>query len=93
MFSRCGVWNRVELEKNIGKIQKIRVPKVSEILPFFLLFIIFPPHLFLNFHGIQEVSGSIPLISTKQIYEKVLKSLTLGLFSCFRAKIVLLLSP
>ena len=44
MFSRRGVWNHVELEKNIGKIQKIRVPKVSEILPFFLLFIIFPPH-------------------------------------------------
>ena len=66
MFSRRGMWNRVELEKNIGKIQKNRAPKVSEILPFFLLFIIFPPHLFLNFHGIQEVSGSIPLISTKQ---------------------------
>ena len=66
MFSRRGVWNRVELEKNIGKIQKIRVPKVSEILPFFLLFITFPPHLFLNFHGIQEVSGSIPLISTNE---------------------------
>jgi len=84
MFSRRGVWNRVELEKNIGKMQKNQVPKVSEIFPFFLLFIIFPPHLFLNFHGIQEVSGSIPLISTINVgydaLEKVLNPKGFGTF-------------